>query len=182
LFISFADVKAQSAPSAKGAFFRSLLIPGWGHKYANQGEWNRGAKFHTGLEATLWAGLFGSIRSENQAIEAYEIFAASNAGVDLANRDRAFILNVANFSSDDAYRDVLLRNRAWDQLDNASGENFKWSWDSDEDRAEFRSLREHADALDRRQTFVMVSLLVQVIPVFEGDSTPRFYIGTNITF
>jgi len=165
LLFSSSEIQAQAnqslnqSPSAKGAFFRSMLVPGWGHKYANQGEWNTGAKFHTGVEAVLWTGLVSSIRGESQVIQSYESFAASRAGVKLDGKSRAFVLNVANYSSDETYREALLRNRAWDAIDGASDPEFNWEWDSEEDRNEFRRLREDADALDRRQTFMIVSLL-----------------------
>ena len=199
---SYAQV--DQGPSAKGAFLRSMVLPGWGHKYANQGEWNSGSKFHTGLEAVLWTGLVNSIRGESQIIEAYESFAASKAGVSLDGKNRAFVLNVANYSSDEAYREALLRNRAWDVVDSTNDPEFDWEWDSEEDRSEFRQLREDADALDRRQTFVIVSLLgnrlvsgfnalrkarkqkrsfsARLTPIYDGTSAkPRIYLSASIT-
>ncbi len=199
------EIAAQSSPSAGGALFRSLVIPGWGHKYSNQGQWNGGAKFHIGIEASLWTGLIGSVRAESQAIQAYESWATSKADVTLKGRNRSFVLNVANYDSDEAYREALLRNRAWDVLDSVSGENFNWEWESEEARNEFRSLRDEADSLDRRQTFLMISLLgnrlvsgfnalrnarrnpesfsAKLVPIFyERGKLPQIHISANITF
>src|SRR5690554_4672041 len=62
-------LKAQS-PEPRGAFLRSLALPGWGHYYADNENWNRG-KVHLSADILLMAGFAGSAFQEKNLYEKY---------------------------------------------------------------------------------------------------------------
>ena len=50
---------AAQQPTARGAFFRSLVLPGWGHQYAHGGSWGRSGSAHALADVSLLLGATG---------------------------------------------------------------------------------------------------------------------------
>ena len=152
-------VVQEDGPKAGGAFLRSLVLPGWGHQYAQGGTWRGMATVYAVADVGLWLGLINANWQQNNLIDSYEALAATRAGADIEGKDRTFYLNLASFLSSDDYLSVQLRNRAWDRVDYVSDPSFHWAWSSEEDFQNFRDLREDAESFRRRRG-VFIALLV----------------------
>jgi hypothetical protein len=138
-FCPFQNLMAQNSPDPRGAFLRSLVLPGWGHYYVERDIWGRGA-VHLGAELTLIASYAGlKVRSSNK-LEQYTTLASLRAGVDISGRIRSFQLAIADFNSLAEYNDFQLRSRNWNQLIDDVPEN-RWDWTSAEDRERYNELR-----------------------------------------
>jgi len=149
--------------SAKRALFSSILLPGLGHKYVNEGKWSRWAVTYAAADVSLWLSLLGGEWHRNSLVRSYETLAAGSAGASLAGKDRSFYLNLATFESSDAYLETMLRTRQWDQLDYVSKASYQWDWESESKFVEFRALRNDAESLKRRRSFLIAGLVVNRI-------------------
>lgn len=149
--------QAQDTPNPEGAFVRSLLVPGWGHYYANSDQWTRG-QVHLGTEVALIASYFGfRIRSQNLKGQ-YETLASLKAGVDISERSRTFRLAISNFNSLQEYNDFQLRSRNWNRLYEDHPAN-RWNWETKEDRNNYNNLRSDVDRV-KNQLPAILGLMV----------------------
>jgi len=148
---------SQECNEPRGAFLRSLAVPGWGHFYAGEGNRNR-ALAHIGTEAVLIGSFFGLTIRGNRLENDILTLSSLNARVELNGRERAFRLAVGDFNSLDEYNDFQLRTRNWDRLLDDTPEN-RWQWDSTENRLRFRDLRQSRDRV-RNQLPAIAGLMV----------------------
>lgn len=159
------SARAQTLPepapdaSAGKAFGLSLLLPGLGHRYVNQGQWSGWARTYAAADMGLWLGLIGGEWHRDQLEQSYRTLASSSAGADLSGKDRTFYLNLASFESSDEYRDTMLRNRSWDRVDYVNDPAYQWSWETEADYNRFRTLRDDAESLKRRRSILIASLV-----------------------
>lgn len=137
----------------------SLLMPGLGHRYVHDGSWRGAASFFGLADVSFWLGLLGADWRHAQVVESYRTLAISRAEADLNGKDRRFLLNLGLFLSSDDFREMQLRNRAWDQVDYVSDPAFQWRWASETDFQDYRALRDDADAWSRRRT-LFISMLI----------------------
>jgi hypothetical protein len=157
--------RAQSLPepapelSAGKAFGLSMLLPGLGHRYVNEGHWSGWSRTYAAADISLWLGLIGGEWHRDQLEQSYRTLAATSAGADLQGKDRTFYLNLASFESSDVYRDTMLRNRAWDRISYVDDPAFHWAWESEDDYNRFRDLRDDAESLKRRRSILIASLV-----------------------
>jgi hypothetical protein len=157
LILSFADAVAQENPDPAGAFWRSIAVPGWGHYYTDQENWNRG-KAHLGAEIVLIGSFFGIHSRANRLENQFITLSGLKAGVDISGRDRTFRLAIGDFDTLEEYNDYQLRSRNWNRLIADTPEN-RWEWDSAEDRRRYRELRSGSDRL-RNQLPALAGLMV----------------------
>ena len=151
------SVEAQDTPSPEGAFVRSLVVPGWGHYYANPDQWRRG-QIHLGAEVALIASYFGlTLRADNIENQ-YETLASLKAGVEITGRSRSFELAIGDFDTLQEYNDFQLRSRNWNRLFENQPEN-RWNWDGENERDKYNSLRSDIDRV-RNQLPAILGLMV----------------------
>jgi len=149
---------AQQKADPKGAFLRSLVLPGWGHYYADRDNWTRGA-IHLGADAILIASFAGlTIRSSNLE-EQFITLASLKAGVDINDRSRTFQLAISDFNTLREYNDFQLRSRNWNRLIADLPEN-QWNWVSEEDRERYNNLRADREAANNQLPAVAALLVV----------------------
>ena len=152
-----AQVQQKESPSPRGAFLRSLVMPGWGHLYIDKTDWTRG-QIHMGAEAAMILTYAGLKVRTNSLEGNLETFAMSNANADLGGRGRDYFLAVANFDNLDEYNDYQLRARNWDGVLADTPEN-RWNWNSDEDRFRYQDMRERIDR-NNNQFPALLTLMV----------------------
>lgn len=146
-----------SEKSPRGAFLRSLVLPGWGHHYIDKTDWKRG-QFYMAADAIMILSYVG-IRVRNHQLEnELQTFALANAGIDLRNKNRDIFLAIANFDNLDVYNDYQIRSRNWDNLITDSAEN-RWNWINDEDRFRYQDKREKIDK-NSNQLPALITLMV----------------------
>ena len=158
-----APAHAQEEPgrevSAGKAFALSLLLPGLGHHYVHGGDWSGWATAFALVDAGLWTSLVGSEWRRDHLEQNYTTLAAASAGADIEGKDRDFFLNLASYRSSDEYLATQLRNRSWTNLDAIADPANQWLWESEEDYLRFRTLREDAESLQRRRSFIITTLV-----------------------
>lgn len=147
------EVSAQDQTEPKGAFIRSLIVPGWGHYYAGEDHRFRGHA-HLGAEITLITTYLGLVYRGERLQNNYTTLAELRSGVELEGRSRRFKKAVGDFESIHHYNDYQLRSRNWHQMIESTPENF-WSWSDPLDRAKYRELRSRRDRVRNNLPFVM---------------------------
>lgn len=161
LFSVVTAVNAQPAgsesPNPRGAFLRSLAVPGWGHHYVDQTNWTRG-KYHVGADVILILSFLGLNIHSNNLQQTWFGYSRTEAGIDIENRSRTIRLAVGGFNSLTAYNDFQARTRNWDQFIGDTPEN-RWNWQSDEDRNKYNDLRNRFENIDQ-QLPALVGLMI----------------------
>lgn len=152
-----ASKEEMDLPSPRGAFLRSLVMPGWGHYYADQGNWNRG-KYHLAGEAVLLLSYFGLDARAGYLQNDFITLARSKAGTDLEGRSRDYLIAVGNYDDLAAYNDAQLRNRNWDRLYPETAD-YDWAWVSSDYRLQYQDTRSRVDRM-KAQLPTLVALMV----------------------
>ncbi len=141
---------AGATPSVAGAFFRSLLVPGWGQRASGRGC--AGAWF-LAAEAGLWGGYWGSRRLAAARADEYRTYAAVHAGARPAGKDDEFWADLGFYAS---VRDHNLY-AAYRDGPNAVlyplTSEFFWEWESQAARQEYRRLRNGSESARRQALY-----------------------------
>jgi len=152
------NIENELLPDPTGAFWRSLVLPGWGHRYVDKNSWTRG-QWHLGSEVLLilsWVGL--RVRANNLQDDAFT-FVRSFANTDIEGRERDFVLAVKDFNNLQQYNDFKERSRQWDDIFPNTPE-FQWQWESTQKRQEFQDLRDREDTIESQIPAVIGLMLV----------------------
>lgn len=153
----FQSVSAKESGDPKGAFLRSMVVPGWGHYYHDRDHWNRG-KIHLATELGIIAAYIGFQNRSSILKSEYTMLANLRSGVDIRNRNRSFQIALSNFSSLEEYNQFQLRSRNWNLLLDDTSEN-GWQWESERDRLQYGDLRSRRDRI-KNQMPALFGLMV----------------------
>lgn len=156
------EVQAQHSqeedlPSPRGAFLRSMVVPGWGHHYTNSENWNRG-KIHLVADAALILSYLGLNARANSLENDYYTLAQSEAGADLDNKSRAYRIAIGNYDNLQEYNDAQLQLRNWDSIYPNTAE-YRWEWKDSDSRFQYQDSREKVDR-NRGQLPTLLTLMV----------------------
>lgn len=156
--IGFAQTQEdEKNPTARGAFWRSMAVPGWGHHYTDSNNWTRG-QYHLAGEVVLVLSYFGLDARANQLENDYTTLALSKAGADLSGKNRNYRIAIGSFDNLEAYNQQQLRTRNWDILFPETPE-YQWDWDSRDSRLQYQDARERVDR-NRSQLPTLIALMV----------------------
>lgn len=144
-------------PSPRGAFLRSLVVPGWGHYYADHQNWNRG-KYHLAGEVVLVLSYFGLNARTNYLENDFRTLAHSKSGAHLSGKPREYLIALGNYNSLAEYNDAQLRTRNWDKVFPQTSE-YQWDWESTQLRGQYQDARERVDK-NRSQLPTLIALMV----------------------
>jgi len=157
LVSSESHAQAPAKPTRAVAY--SLLLPGLGHKYVNDGKWSRSATLYTVIDVALIVGLISSEWQRQSLVNSYQTWASSYAGITTEGKDRSFYLTIGNHLSSNAYRDAQLRERRVDLAARVNDSGFQWSWNSIEDLQRYRDLRGSSESWSQRRNSLIVALV-----------------------
>lgn len=137
----------------------SLLFPGMGELYA--GRFDRG-KYPLAAEIALWIGALGINAYGNWVQNDARIFAQRHAGVDPSGKDDDFFVDIENYSDLHDFNNQRLIERRTDELypDEAT---WRWTWDTEQNREEYKDLRIHADEMHNAVTFFVLGMVANRI-------------------
>lgn len=152
-----AQQQKEDGPSPRGAFLRSLVMPGWGHYYADSDNWNRG-KYHLAGEAVLVLSYFGLNTRANNLENDFQTLAKSKAGTDLSGKSREYEIAIGNFDNLEEYNEARSQTRNWDVLFPETSE-YQWNWENEEYRTQYQDARERVDR-NRSQLPTLIALMV----------------------
>lgn len=147
----------RSEKSPRGAFLRSLIIPGWGHHYLGKNHVKR-ARFHFGSELVLIMSYFGLDNRASNMNSRMNSYVASETGIQLANRSRSFQIALSQYNTLAEFNDFMERTRNWNQILPNTPEN-QWYWESDDARNTYVQLRDNRERATQ-QLPGLVSLMV----------------------
>ncbi len=150
---------AQAPKSSGKALFRSVVLPGWGQQYLNDGSWKGKASAYATVDLGLWLGVLTSIRRHGHYTHAAQNYAQFQANASLEGKDRDFLVRIGNYDSSQDYLYALELARRWNLIEAASEPVNSWTWGSTEERATYSQLRDQAEAM-RRQRILFTGLLV----------------------
>jgi hypothetical protein len=145
------------AQSAAGAFWRSLLIPGWGQWYA--GRPSSGARF-AAAELALWGGYVACQRLEGRRRDNYRAYAAEHARARLEGKDRQFVDDVGFYQSWLEHNQQARFEDGPEAFVYPDGPEFFWEWDQDPSRLQFRDMHNAAESAGRQAVYATGLVIV----------------------
>lgn len=159
------------AGSKPGAFWRSLLIPGWGQYQA--GRKASGARF-LAAELGLWSGYLGLRYLSSVRGETYRTWAAEHAGARTGGKSREYFDDLGYYRSRQEHdRRALYTDGPQAQL-YPDGAGYFWEWDRDGSRQRYRELRNSSLSAERQALFatglVLANHVLAAIHAARGES------------
>ncbi len=152
--IEFTASSGKKSVAAAAAL--SLLLPGLGEWYI--GDYETG-KYFTIAEGTLWL-TWTSFRMYGDWVrDDARDFAVQYAGIKKDGKDAQYYIDIGNFQSVDDYNEQMLLQRDADEMYNAQSD-YKWQWDTDERREQYRQLRVQSDEIYNNSNFVIAAVVV----------------------
>jgi len=144
------------APSGKKAFWRSLLIPGWGQKYV--GRPTSAVRFLT-FELALWGGYFGFQRLGGVREDNFRSYAAEHAGAQMRGKGGQFLDDLGFYESWLQHDQFARYEEGPNAVLYPQGADFFWEWDGEASRQRYRELRNSSESAER-QALYMTGLVV----------------------
>ncbi|MDT8323817.1 MAG: hypothetical protein RRA94_06900, partial [Bacteroidota bacterium] len=149
----------EGRKSAFVAVLYSLALPGMGELYA--GRFDRG-KYPLILEAGLWLGLIGVNSYGNWVEDDARLFAVQHAGINAAGKEDDYFVDIENYSDLYDYNNqMLVERRLEDVYPDESA--WRWDWDSEENRLDYKDQRIFADELHNGVTFFVLGMVANRI-------------------
>lgn len=145
---------ASLAQSPRQAFWRSLLVPGWGQHYAGGG----GLRF-AAAEVGLWAGYLGLRGLEGVRRENYQSYAAQHAGARTQGKGAEFFDDLGFYESRLQHDQYALYDEGPLAQPYPATPEYAWEWDSEASRQQYRRLR-NTSASAGRQALYTTGLVV----------------------
>jgi len=141
----------RETPSRTKNILYSLILPG-------AGQWAMGykgrAKFFMGTEFLLWVGYFGTQSYANVIQRDYHSYASVHAGVNTAQKDEQYWIDIGSADNIYDFNEQRLRDRNKEALYPEGAINY-WQWDSKDSRRYYNNLRVKEHNWERRATFVV---------------------------
>lgn len=166
------DGNTISKKSGFTAVFYSLLLPGMGELYADgfdQGQYSLIA------EGTLWLTYLSFQQYGSWLQTDARNFAAAHAGAVTGGKQDQFFVDIGNFNDTYDYNEKKLRDRNLDKVYNVNN-GYLWSWDSDQNRREYRSIRVSSEKVLNNSQFVIATIVVnRLISAINAARLTRLY-------
>ena len=143
-----------SAGKGQGAFWRSLLVPGWGQRYATGG----GGRFFA-AELAFWGGYLGFERLREVRRDQYRAFAAAHADARPQGKDGEYFDDLGFYQSRLEHNQFARYEDGPEAAIYPLGRDFFWEWDRQASRERYRQLRNSTAGADRQALF-MTGLVV----------------------
>ncbi len=171
---------SEVSRNSGAAFLKSLLIPGWGQY--TQGRKRFAMVYFVG-EVLLISGIIIERTYAKWLEDDYRQFAAQHAGV-LGDKQHQFYVDIGNWMDTHSFNEKRLRDRQYDNL--YLDPRSQWSWDSDQNRREFKATRLASDHAGQRAMLMIGGLLINhMISGIEASRIPKesrkITLGTNIS-
>jgi len=136
------------------AFWQSLLVPGLGQLAMDRKA--SGYAFLT-AEIALIGSLVGLRTYASRLEDDYRLYAYQHAGVP-TNHDHMFYVDIGNWMNERLYNEARLRDRDFEAM--YTNPEDAWSWDSDNNRTSFRSMRIDSDKARNTAVLVVGGMLI----------------------
>ena len=138
-----------SAGKGQGAFWRSLLVPGWGQRYATGG----GGRFFA-AELAFWGGYLGFERLREVRRDQYRAFAAAHADARPQSKDGEYFDDLGFYQSRLEHNQFARYEDGPEAAIYPLGRDFFWEWDRQASRERYRQLRNSTAGAGRQALFM----------------------------
>ena len=138
-----------SAGEGQAAFWRSLLVPGWGQRYATGG----GGRFFA-AELAFWGGYLGFERLREVRRDQYQAFAATHAGARTQGKDGEYFEDLGFYQSRLEHNQFARYEDGPEAVIYPLGRDFFWEWDRQASRERYRQLRNSTASAGRQALFM----------------------------
>ena len=138
-----------SAAKGQGAFWRSLLVPGWGQRYATGG----GGRFFA-AELAFWGGYLGFERLREVRRDQYRAFAAAHADARPQGKDGEYFDDLGFYQSRLEHNQFARYEDGPEAAIYPLGRDFFWEWDRQASRERYRQLRNSTAGAGRQALFM----------------------------
>ncbi len=138
-----------SAGKGQGAFWRSLLVPGWGQRYATGG----GGRFFA-AELAFWGGYLGFERLREVRRDQYRAFAATHADARPQGKDGEYFDDLGFYQSRLEHNQFARYEDGPEAAIYPLGRDFFWEWDRQASRERYRQLRNSTAGAGRQALFM----------------------------
>ena len=138
-----------SAGKGQGAFWRSLLVPGWGQRYATGG----GGRFFA-AELAFWGGYLGFERLREVRRDQYRAFAAAHADARPQGKDGEYFDELGFYQSRLEHNQFARYEDGPGAAIYPLGRDFFWEWDRQASRERYRQLRNSTAGAGRQALFM----------------------------
>ena len=138
-----------SAGKGQGAFWRSLLVPGWGQRYATGG----GGRFFA-AELAFWGGYLGFERLREVRRDQYRAFAAAHADARPQGKDGEYFDDLGFYQSRLEHNQFARYEDGPEVAIYPLGRDFFWEWDRQASRERYRQLRNSTAGAGRQALFM----------------------------
>ena len=138
-----------SAGKGQGAFWRSLLVPGWGQRYATGG----GGRFFA-AELAFWGGYLGFERLREVRRDQYRAFAAAHADARPQGKDGEYFDDLGFYQSRLEHNQFARYEDGPEAAIYPLGRDFFWEWDRQASRELYRQLRNSTAGAGRQALFM----------------------------
>ncbi|MBI5473620.1 MAG: hypothetical protein HY961_14870 [Ignavibacteriae bacterium] len=150
------DVVKRKSPALAALY--SLLVPGLGEYYA---DGFGSGRFFLIAEGAFWLtyatfDIYGAEqRGDSRA------FATTHAGIVAAGKDDQFFVDIGNFANTQEFNDKRLRERNLERVYNDPA--YRWSWDSEASRLQFKDVRNSGENALNNRKFVVSAIIINHI-------------------
>ena len=180
--ISISFSFSQNVKTKTAAFWRSMLVPGWGNYYAGN---NNAAMWHLGAELSLWVGYFYHDYQFEQLDQKYKRFAKRNLSLTLEDYPNRFYNEIAKYNSYEQYR--LFQLGQGKSPESILLERYAWFWPSDNLRREYAERRSDAFGSERNIKlwfYAMIAnrLLAWISSVSDVKKANALVLSTNSSY
>lgn len=137
----------------------SLILPGWGER--RMGESTRGTIL-TSTEVTLWLGYLGLTAYSDWRERDFKAYAADHAGINTANKNGQYWVDLGGYDNINEFNDDQLRNRLPDRIYNDIT-TYHWDWPNRAIRVQYDRMRIQSRAASKYATFAIGAMVVNRI-------------------
>ncbi len=141
-------VQPGRAESGAGAFWRSLLIPGWGQHYAGNG----GGRF-IAAELAFWTGYVAFDRLRQIRADRFHSYVAEHAGADSQGKGGQYLDDLGFYESRLQHNQFALSEDGPKAQLYPTGADFYWEWDRAASRERYRTLRNESESAKRQALY-----------------------------
>ncbi len=142
------SIVPATAQTGAGAFWRSLLIPGWGQRYAGQS----GGRF-IATEFAFWSAYLVFDRLSEVRTDRFQAYAAEHAGARPDGKERGYLDDLGFYESRLAHNQFALYQDGPKAQLYPTGADFFWEWDRDASRERYRDLRNSSESAKRQALY-----------------------------
>ena len=171
LVVMAASVASAGTPSPKGAFFRSLLVPGWGQVALGAGS---RAAIYGGVELSAWVLVGGFTAMKHSYRDDYRGLARSIAGANTLNQPMSYYNDLAFYETRVEHNQWAIVNDDEPQFYGAGDD---WQWPSPDDRQRYRDRLNASKSMDQAVSYVLgciaVNHLVSAVDAAKSASRIR---------